>query len=412
MTTRQDNRTSPSAMRKSLVTSGAGAVAGLLNASVLILSARHGRTDEIASYTVVTSTLAMVAVAMTGASTMLYISGREFERHAVRSQRIIFVYPGLFLGLIVIGMFYSDKGYSWTSLILSGIVVLGNNFAELQYGDLARGMRFYAAAAVNCGTKLPAVALAAAGVPLTVALVVMVVLQFLAVEAVLGRSSWLRQGCVADLSLRKGRSAFRMNRHLHVYGIAEFYSGRAASVGLSLVATPLVVSHFGTVVGIYQGFMGTVYSALQIPMAGRIRRRLGLTSAPAANRHVEFLSVIAAAVAAVALILTAPFIVNDLLRLSDPSAAGWLRALALAIPFLIANRIDMLAHIGDGNYRSATVTAVGISALVTVGLVVGMALSSPLGAAGATPLAESVTVVVLGIAHYRASVKTRRRAYA
>jgi hypothetical protein len=383
-------------IRPVLVASASGAVGGVLNASVLVLSVRHGHLSEIAGYTVVTSTLALVSVAVAGASTMLYVTGREMDRRAVRSQRVLFVFPALGLGMAGVCAFYPDRGYAWDALLLSGVVVIGNSLAELQYGDLARQMRFTAMAVVNCGSKVPAVVLAALGVPLTVALTLAVVVQFLLAEALLGRTSWLRRGG-AGLSLREACSAFRLNRHLHLYGVAELYTARAASVWLSLVSGPVLVSHFGAVVSVCQGFANVLYAALQVPMADRVRRRLGLAGRPLTGPGAELWPVAGAITASIGVILAAPYLVTGLLRLPDTAAVHWLQLLALAMPFHILNRLGTTAAIGEGRYREANRGALLISALLTAGLLAGTVLLGPTGAAAATVFAELVAMVCLRI---------------
>ncbi|MFI0794540.1 hypothetical protein ACH4OY_17920 [Micromonospora rubida] len=386
--------------RHSLVAASTNLLNGLLNAALLGLSARHGQTDEIAAYVAVTAALTLVSIAVAGGSPLLYISGDAEQRRAVRSQWVFVTLPCMVLGTVAIGSFYSRTGYEWPAMVAIALVTIGNHQANFQLGDLARDLRFVSTAVAVCGCKVPALAMVALGGQLSTALLVATVIQFLAAEAFLGRASWLRPRCLAELSPRSALSAFRMNRHLFTYSIAEYWGARMAAVLLSLLVTPQVMGAFGAVLSVYQAQTGVLTAALRVSMVGRVRRRQGLGSA-ANGRQGEVVAIAGAALIAVVSVIAAPWIVGDLLRLPPHGPALWLILLAVALPFMLVVRAVTLNQIGDASYRRATRIMVLNAALTTPVALTAVPLAGATGAAIATLAAEVLTGAVLGLALLR-----------
>jgi hypothetical protein len=401
-----------SATRKNaLIASSASLVSGLLNAALLALAARDGQTTEIAAYTVVIAALAFVAIAAGGGSALLYISGDNEQRQAVRSQWVFVVLPTLTLGAVAISAFYTQFGYHWPALLAAATVAIGNNLAQLQIGDLARQMRFMTSAMVLCCSKLPALMLVAGGVPLTTALVVATAMQFIAMEVVLRRTSWLRWPALFQLSAREAIAAFRINRQLFAYSLAELYNGRAASVALSVFATPRVMGCFGTIVSVYQALGGVLFAGLQVSMVARARDRHGLSKSTMPKREPEFIAMLGSVVIAVCVMIAAPWISGDLLRLPIPESADWLRILVATLPFAVICLAVALNLIGDGNYSGATKVPLLAAALVTPALVVTVPICGPLGAAWAALCSQTLTalaVIAVLIRRRNSTVKSNR----
>ena len=72
-----------------VMVTGSTLVGGLLNAVLIALAARRGEISEIAAFTVMMAVLAIVGVAVGGGSGVLYLSGDDADRQAVRSQRVL-----------------------------------------------------------------------------------------------------------------------------------------------------------------------------------------------------------------------------------------------------------------------------------------------------------------------------------
>jgi O-antigen/teichoic acid export membrane protein len=388
-------------MRNSLVACSSGLGSGLLNAAVLALSARHGQTDEVAAYTVVTAALAFIAIAAGGGSSLLYVSGDSAQRQAVRSQWVFVILPSLTVGAVLVAAFYAHWGYRWSALLAAGIVAIGNNLSQLQLGDLARQLRFTSSAMLICGSKLPALILAAGGTRLTTALLVASLVQFVATESVLGGTSWLRRPALAKLSPSGGISAFRRNRQLFIYTLAELYSTRAPSIVLSLLATPRVMGCFGAISSAYQALGGVLHAGLQVPMMVKARDRHGIGERATRTRDAEVLAIVGATIIAACAMVGAPWITGDVLHLPIPESADWLRVLAATLPFMTVNRAVILNLIGDGDYPGATRVAVLVAALTTLSTSVTVPTLGALGAACATLCSESVAAAVLGLALIR-----------
>lgn len=390
--------------RGSLVMSISSLANGLINAAILAIAAREGQTEEIASYTVVSATLALVAVAISGGATLLYVTGSEPERRAVYSQRLIFVVPALSLGVLGIGAIYAGRGYQWLSILAAGVAVVGNNFAELQYGDLTREMRFLTSAVIACGCKVPTVILTSVGVRLTAGLGAAALVQFLALELVRGGYRCRKP---LAISLREALRAFSINRVLFGYGLAELYNGRAPSLVVSFTASPKVMGCFGAVSGAHQAFAAVLYAGLQAPMASRARVRLGLDSRSGDDRGAELLSVLGASAVGALVMGAAPWIATKALRLPIVDAAEWLRILAVALPFIMINRAVTTSLIGTGRHRRAMTVATLIAALLTLGLATTVAKFGPSGAVVSILVAECLVTLILCAAYFQ----TRRATF-
>ncbi|MEH0932513.1 hypothetical protein [Micromonospora sp. CPCC 205558] len=385
-----------SSTRHSLVASSTNLLNGLLNAALLAFSARHGQTDEIAAYVAVTAALALVTIVVAGGSPLLYISGDAEQRRAVRSQWVFVTLPCMVLGTVAVGSLYSRSGYEWPAMLSIALVAIGNNHATFQFADLARDLRFVSTAVAICGCKVPALVMVTFGGQLSTALLTAAVIQFLAAEAFLGRRSWLRPRFLAELSPRRAFSAFRMNRHLFTYSIAEYWGSRMATVLLSLLVTPQVMGAFGAVLSVYQAQTSVLTAALRVSLVGRVRRRQGLGNVNE-GRQGERIAILGAMMIAVVSAVAAPWIVGDLLRLPPDGPALWLILLAVALPFMTIVRAVTLNQIGDASYRQATRIMVLNAALITPVALAAVPLAGATGAAVATLAAEVLTGAVLGL---------------
>ncbi|RLP87459.1 hypothetical protein EAD89_18810 [Micromonospora sp. BL4] len=385
-----------------IVASAASLVSGLLNAGMLAYSARQGQTGEIAAYSVMTAALTWVAILIMGGSSLLYVSGNDDERRSVRSQRLLLAVPAMVVATLLIAGAYAGRGYGTAALISAGGVMILNSLAELRFSDLVRQMRFMAASAAMTTTRLLAMLLLIAGVPLTIALAVGAAAYLLTTEALACRGRSGARPMWSGLSLPAARRAFRLNRRLFTYSLADAFTGRASTIALSLVAGPHVVGCFGALISIYQALIAVVFSGLRVPMAIRTRRRHNLGPTEAVSRDGEVISIGAATLIAAVVIVSAPWLATSVLGLLIPASATWLQLLALALPFTTVNRAFALNRIGDGNYRAATRVAVSIAVVVTGGLLVQAMALGPTGAAATTCVAEAaVAGVLVALAAFR-----------
>ncbi|MFF5177982.1 hypothetical protein ACFY2Q_08150 [Micromonospora sp. NPDC000316] len=370
-------------------------MSGLLNAGMLAYSARQGQTGELAAYSVMTAALTWVAILIMGGSSLLYVSGNDDERRSVRSQRLLLAVPAMVVATLLIAGAYAGRGYGTAALISAGGVLILNSLAELRFSDLIRGMRFLAAAAALTTTRLLATLLLIAGVPLTFALAVGAASYLLTTEVLACRGRSGTRPMWRDLSLPAARRAFRLNRQLFTYSLADAFTGKASTIAISLVAGPHVVGCFGALISIYQALIAVVFSGLRVPMAIRTRRRHNLGPTEAVNRDGEVISIGGATLIAAVVIVSAPWLATSVLGLQIPASATWLQLLALALPFTTVNRAFALNRIGDGNYRAATRVVVSISVAVAGGLLVQAMGLGPAGAAATTLGAEAAVAGVL-----------------
>ncbi|RUL92018.1 hypothetical protein [Verrucosispora sp. FIM060022] len=407
----------PSSIRhNTIVASFSSIVNGVLNMVMLAVSARQGKTEEIAAYTVVFATLAWVAIATAGGSSLLYTTGDESERHAVRSQRLLIAVPSLVAAAALVTIAYTDRGYSPVALAAAGVAAIGNSLFELQYADLVRQMRFVLGAAVICGGKFLALALILAGTPLTAALAVISIAQFVALERMLCRGNLRRRAMWHRLSLRCAARAFLMNRQLFVVGLADVFTWRGATTALSLTASPQVVGQFGAIVSGIQALAAVFHDGLRVPMAIRARRRHNLVPKNATIRDGEAIVVTGSILAAAAVVAMAPWITTGLLGLPSPEAATWLRLLAITLPCLTVIHALKLNRIGDGDYLGATRLSLLVAALVAACLAVQLPDLDGMGAARAHVLAAVLAfgvvcaVAAYGVVRQIKSRPTRRHA--
>ncbi|MET8201885.1 hypothetical protein [Micromonospora taraxaci] len=381
-------------------------VSGLLNAGILAYSARQGQTAEIAAYSVMTAVLTWVANLVMGGSSLLYVSGNDEERHAAHSQRLLVAVPAMATATLLIAALYVDAGYGMPALISAGGVMILNSLADLRFGDLARQMRFIAASAAIVSTRLLSMALLAAGLPLTTALLVGAATYLLSTEVLACRGPAAAPPMWKGLSLRAAGRAYRLSRPLFTYSLAEAFNGRASTIALSLVASPQVVGCFGALVNIYQALVAVTFSGLRVPMAIRTRRRHNLGPVQAISRESEMIAVIGATVIAAGVITTAPWLTTSVLSLPIPESALWLQLLALALPFTTVNRAVALNRIGDGKNVAASRLALSISALLGGALLIQATILGPTGAAAAVTVAE---MLVAGILVLTAVTRRHRR---
>ncbi|GGM04720.1 MULTISPECIES: polysaccharide biosynthesis C-terminal domain-containing protein [Micromonospora] len=404
------DRQAPGGVRgQTVVAALASLLGGLLNAGILALSARAGQTGEIAAYTVMLSALAVVTVLLAGGASLLYLTGDDRQRQAVRSHRLLIVLPVMALSAVGVTTVFATRGYGVPALATSAVVAIGNNLGELYLGDLARRLRFGTAAVVTTAPKVAALVLLLTGVPLTMALAVGAVGQLVAGEALVSRGAAGRGPLWHRLSMRSAVAAFGMNRQLMAYNLAEVFTGRAGGVALSTVASPHVVGTYGAVYNVYVALVAVLYQGLRVPMAARVRTRQAAFR-NSGGREGEALMVAAAVLAAVGGLYWAPWLSTGLLGLTEPESTHWLQLLAVALPFLTASRAVGLRRIADGDYRAATRLTVLTAGLTGIGLLVLVPTWGPAGAAGATTVAEVLTVgVLVVVAAVRAGPLRRRR---
>lgn len=379
-----------------LLVTGSTLLGGLLNAVLIALAARRDEYSEIAAFTVMTAVLAVVAVAAGGGSGLLYISGTEAERSAVRSQRALAVQPALWLAAGLVTLFYGVRGYSWPALVAAALVFCGNNIAELSLAQLNRDRRFVRCALPTCLSKTGAILAFVGGAPLTVALLVGTVLNLILLETLAGSSSALRTVWRDRPSLATARRGYASSGPLTTFTLLELWALRAPSIGLSLVVPVNVMGNFGAVASAYQALLSVFQSGLLMLLSLRSRRRHGLEEehAPSA-RGTEILSLVTGLLSTVTLVVVAPVLTGVVLQLDSAEAATWLRILALAVPFYLLNRLVATNAIGDARYTDAARIGVGLAALATFALAVGVPTLGATGAVLATLTAEALVGFVL-----------------
>lgn len=402
--------TSPSrgaTLRSFVVVTGSTLLSGLLNALLIALAARRGEITEIAAYTVMTAVLAIVGVALGGGSGVLYLSGTEDERRAVRSQKILAVFPGLVLAALAVCVFYGARGYSMLALATAALVFIGNNFAELPLAQLYRDMRFLRTAVPAYLSKAGALVAFFAGAPLTMALLMGAVLNFASLELLAGLNSSLRAMRNDRPTVAAARRAFRSSRGLFVYTVSELYALKVPSIGLSLVVPVHVMGAFGAIAAAYQALLQVFQSGLLMLVSLRARRRLGLDQNETHRHDAEFMSLGGGILCAVAVVAAAPWLTTHVLRLDLSQSSTWLEILGLAIPLVLFSRIIATNAIGDARYSAAAQIAVSIAVLTTVSLTIGIPLFGVTGGALATLCAEGVVAGTLLVR--RLPFRTRRQ---
>ncbi len=382
-------------LRNFIVVTGSTLLGGLLNALLIALAARRGEITEIAAYTVMTAVLAMVGVALGGGSGMLYLSGTEDERRAVRSQKLLAVFPGLVLAALAVTTFYGARGYSTLALAVAALVFIGNNFAELPMAQLYRDMRFLRTAIPTYLSKAGALAAFVAGAPLTMALLVGAVINFASFELLAELNSPLRAMSNDRPTIAAARRAFRSSRGLFVYTMSDLYALKIPSIGLSLLVPVNVMGAFGAVAAAYQALLSVFQSGLLMLVSMRARRRLGLGQSETHRHDAGLMSLGAGVLCAVAVVVVAPWLTTNVLRLELSQASTWLQILGLAIPFFLFNRIIATNAIGDARHVTAAKIAVSIAVLTTALLAIAIPLLGVTGGVLATLCAEAIVAGTL-----------------
>ncbi|MGH3770010.1 MAG: hypothetical protein ACRDRW_01185 [Pseudonocardiaceae bacterium] len=393
-------------LRDFIVVTGSTLLGGLLNALLIALAARHGQGGEIAAYTVITAVLAIVGVVVGGGSSVLYLSGTEDERRAVRSQRILAVFPALVLTALAVAVFYGARGYSALALAAVALVFIGNNLAELSLAQLYRDMRFLRTAVPTYLSKAGALVAFVAGAPLTMALLVGAVINLASVELLAGPHSSLRAMRNDRPTVAAARHALGSGRALYAYTGCELYALKVPSVGLSLVFPVNVMGAFGAVAAAYQALLQVFQSSLLMLVSLRARRRSGLDQSETHRHDAELLSLGAGIACAAVLVLGAPWLTMHVLRLDVPESSTWLRTLGLAVPFFLFNRIIATNAVGDARYSAAARIAGSLAVLSTVSLTIAIPLLGVTGGALSTLCAEGIVAGTLLVR--RLPFRTRR----
>ncbi len=379
-------------LRSFVVVTGSTLLSGLLNALLIALAARRGEIAEIAAYTVMTAVLALVGVALGGGSGMLYLSGTEDERRAVRSQKMLAVFPALVLAALAVGVFYGVRGYSTLALAAAALVFIGNNFAELPLAQLYRDTRFLRTAVPTYLSKTGALVAFVAGAPLTMALLVGAAINFASLEFLAELNSSLRIMRNDRPTVAAARRAFRSGRALYVYTGSDLYALKIPSIGLSLVVPVNVLGAFGAVAAAYQALLQVFQSGLLMLVSLRASRR-GRDHGEKFRYDAELMSLGGGILGAVVLIVGAPWLTTHVLQLHASESSTWLRILGLAIPFVLFSRIIATNAIGDARYAAAARITVSVAVLTTVSLIIAIPLLGVTGGVLATLCSE---VVVAG----------------
>lgn len=374
-----------------LLVTGSTLVGGLLNAGVIALAARRGELAEIAAYTVMMAVLAVVGVAVGGGSAMLYLSGGEADRRAVRSLRWLLVVPSLLLAAVGVVTWYGARGYAVPALAATAAVFVANNVAELSLAQLHRDQRFHRVAAATLLSKVVALAVFLPGAPVTAALLVGAVVNLAASELLAGAHSPLLAGWRERPTVAAARRATRSGRGLYVYTLAELFALRVPSIGLSLTTSPTVMGHFGTIATAFGALLSVFQSGMNMVLS--LRARVGAGSGPRAD--AEALSLGAGLLGAAGLAVAAPWLTGDVLALGEPAAAGWLQVLGAALPLILVNRIVATHAIAAGRHADAARIACGLAAATTATLAVAVPLAGPLGGSLATLVGEALVAAVL-----------------
>ncbi len=384
-----------STLRNFVVVTGSTLLSGLLNALLIALAARRGEVAEIAAYTVMSAVLAIVGVALGGGSGMLYLSGTEDERCAVRSQKMLVVFPALVVAAVAVGSFYGPRGYSTLALAAAALVFIGNNFAELPLAQLYRDTRFVRTAVPAYLSKGGALVAFVAGAPLTVALLVGAVINFVSLEYLAELNSSLRAMKNDRPTFAAARRAFRSSPGLFVYTTSELYALKIPSVGLSLFVPVHVMGAFGAIAAAYQALLQVFQAGLLMLVSLRARRRLGLDKSETHGHDAELMSLAGGVLCAVVLVVVAPWLTTHVLHLALSESSTWLKLLGFAIPFVLFNRIIATNAIGDARYFDAALIAVSVAVITTVALIIGIPLYGVTGGVLATLCAEGIVAGTL-----------------
>jgi O-antigen/teichoic acid export membrane protein len=382
-------------LRSFIFVTGSTVIGGLLNALLIALASRRGEFDEIAAFTVVTAVMAVVGVAVGGGAAFLYITGSEEDRRGVRSQKILAVQPVLLLSVLAVSLFYSGRGYALGALLAAGLVFVNNNFAEFPLAQLNRDRRFVQCAVPTYLSKGGALAAFVLGLPLTDALLVGAVINLVTLEILAGPDGTLRSAWHDRPTFAAARRGFVTTRRLLLYTLLELYALRAPSIALSLIVPVAMMGNFGAVSSVYQAILAVFSSGLLMVLSLRSQRNHELDPGESHDRITELLSLLVGLFSAALLVLAAPFLTTNVLHLSEPEAATWLRILGFALLFNLLNRIVIANAMGDGRNAYCARIAGILAVLTTLVLIVAVPRLGVTGGVLAIVVAEGVVATTL-----------------
>ncbi|MCC6498508.1 MAG: hypothetical protein IT193_19860 [Propionibacteriaceae bacterium] len=362
-----------------------------VTAMTVLLAIRGGQLESIAGYSAGLSMGALAAVAAGGGTTLVYVSGSEDDRRAVRRVRLLWVAPIVLcvsaFGSAILPMHTELE--SW-DILFGGLVALLNNFAEIEASYLKRGLRTPSLFYTDLSTRLVALGGVAIGIPFALATLIGTISRQAALQL-------LTQTDSSRSRLLEGRfsAALRKAYDLRLMGLTASYVivDRATFIMAPLIVGATLSGVYSSILTLTQAVSALLVSGLQTVLAVR-------SSGHADPRHVshfELATLVAAAFGAILASISASRIL-ELIGV-EPSRLhqALLTTLCLAIPLGVATRLIHFRYIAAGRRQVALAMGIGAASILVLVALVASFLGSIEILASAPVLAE-VSGLAVGLA--------------
>ena len=361
-------------MRKALLSPLTSLLTSLISLVTLSLAVRFGEPAQLVGYTAGLSIGGLVFVALSGGSTLTYVTGAVDTRRAVRRFRTRWVLPGTaLLGAGVSYVYSIVSGTPVLPILLGTASSLLIAAAELESNYLRRNLRTPETLAIETGSRIAGLSLVVIGVGYAWALLLVSVLRFAFLFWRASDDPARRGG--DDLGVKEtARLAVRPS----LMSSSILYTGidRSMFLVFPLVASETMAGYFVALMSAQQAVAGSLASGLMTSMASRSHKREHADESLGWHRNFELIIIsLSAAGAAMGALLGNVVLGLLSVPITYETRFIWV-AILVAMPFSTAARASQYALMSQsverGALRSITLEAVGL----VVCAIIGISLSS------------------------------------
>jgi hypothetical protein len=369
--------------REAMLSPGISLSAAVGSALMLLIAARQGQFQEIAAFGAGSGAGVLLAVLVSGGTTLAYASGDEPLRRGISRARLRLAGPALLAGAVLVGLAYEGfTALSFAGVCAGGMTAAVNHVGELEIADLQRALRIRRLIALIVAGRAGGIALALAGVGFGLCMLAATTISWILMAAASGRRATAPAGDPPNAARRAYTSA------LTVFVAVEAAVARIPFVAAPWVADPFAAGILVTILSTQQSVSGVLTAPSLTAMAVRARtgrERGDLVSwARSLNRSAVALAILATTAL---IVLRQPVLVA--LNVAQLSAASlWWTLACLALPLRALNCARQYTRVSDGDARAATTLQLAILTGVAASAAVALATGSLLVLVGGVVAGE------------------------
>lgn len=355
-------------------------LSALSMAALVAIAGRDGQFTTIAAYTAGTGAGSIVAVMLSGGTTLRYVTGSATDRSTVLAYRRRLVTP-LLGGAALI----TSIGYAWTAhlpvtaVAAGGLASMLANHFELSGGDLQRQGRIPTWGSAIVGPRLLGVAALALGASFAVVM--------FTAQALTAFFGWLLTRHEQATQVHVSTRAWSLWRAAHSRDHTWLALSTAGIMRLPFLVAPFIAGahaagQLAVLVSAQQAMTSALIAGLYTTMAMRSKGAVGMSIRQLRAQEALVIGI------AITIAATGPLLAGPLLSVfgMPPTSASttWWTLLALGIPAMLGTRAIQFRLMAESQARLA---ARLINTVLVVSLIVGILailLSSLVVVAGVT----------------------------